>query len=83
VQQLVSYLDAHSGAASAILTLGILGLTILYVWSNFLLVKENRLLRKAGSDPEVVAYLLPDQRTPQSRSGKFRFTMKRLSIGAA
>lgn len=30
----------------------------------FFLVKENQLLRKAGTEPEVVAYLLPDRRHP-------------------
>jgi hypothetical protein len=37
-------------------------MAIAVVWLTAVLAKDNRLLRKAGTEPDVVAYLLPDQR---------------------
>jgi hypothetical protein len=38
------------------------GTTIVYAWLTGVLAIENRRLRKAGTEPEVIAYLFPDAR---------------------
>ena len=64
------WLNENSGAITAICTLVIavftivaVGVTSLMAWMNRELVKENRLLRKAGTEPEVAVYLKADSQT--------------------
>lgn len=50
----VQFLDTHDSAITALATIALAVLT-------WILAKENRLLRKAGTEPEVIAYLIPDK----------------------
>lgn len=62
VLEMLEMLQRYSGAITALLTIALVIITGIYAWLTRSLVVENRLLRKAGSDPAVVAYLLPDHR---------------------
>ncbi|MDQ7250763.1 hypothetical protein [Dongia sedimenti] len=52
--------NRYQGAISGLATLVIAIATIVYVKLTHQLAVENRLLRKAGTEPQVVAYLMPD-----------------------
>jgi hypothetical protein len=63
MSDLVFWLNANpnavsglASAVSAIATVVLAMTTIVYAWHTWQLAKENRLLRRAGTDPQVVAY---------------------------
>jgi hypothetical protein len=53
--------------------------TVVYAWLTAILAKENRLLRKAGTEPQIVAYLSIH---PQI-SGPLNFTLANVGQGPA
>ncbi len=62
ILQALEWLNKYNGALIVLLTLVLLGLNVASAFIAFGAFRENRLLRKAGSEPEVVAYFLPDDR---------------------
>ena len=56
----INYLNENQGAITAIATVAIAVLAGLTFWQNRTLIKENRILRKAGTEPKVVAYIKPN-----------------------
>ena len=62
LQTFVAWATENQGVITTVATM-IMALTSLAtVWLTITLNRENKLLRKAGTEPEVVAYLLIDQR---------------------
>ena len=59
---IIEFLNGNHGAVTAIATLIIAGSAIISVWISKELAKENRLLRKASTEPEVAAFLKRDSR---------------------
>jgi hypothetical protein len=59
---LLEWTNSNQGAITAIATALIAVMAVVTAWLTRTLARENRLLRKAGTEPEVVAYLLPDRR---------------------
>ena len=59
-----SFFKTSEGASlvTAISTLVLMLTTIVYARLTAVLTRENKLLRKAATEPQVVAYLSPDQR---------------------
>ena len=57
---IIEFLNENHGAVTAIATLIIAVSTIISVWISKELAKENRLLRKASTEPEVAAFLKAD-----------------------
>lgn len=62
---IMGWLKIDESAATALLalttataTIVLAATTIVYAWHTWQLVKENRLLRKAGTDPQVVAFAI-------------------------
>jgi hypothetical protein len=51
-----------TSVTTAISTVVLTATTMIYAWLTAILAKENRLLRKAGTEPQVVAYLRPHPR---------------------
>lgn len=62
MEEFLELLKDHSGAITALATVVLTATTIVYAALTAVLARENRLLRRAGTEPEVVAYLIPDQR---------------------
>jgi hypothetical protein len=61
---MLEWLNTNQGAVTAGAT-GVIALaSIVTAWITATLAKENRLLRKAGTEPEVVAYLMTNPRIP-------------------
>ena len=58
----VKFVNAQQGAITALATLIIALAAIATTILTRSLTRENKLLRKAGKEPEVVAYLMTDQR---------------------
>lgn len=82
----IAWLNANSGAISvlasivaALATVVLMATTIVYAWHTWQLAKENRLLRKAGTDPQVVAYASLNPRA----WGAIEFVISNLGKGAA
>ncbi|MCE2465459.1 MAG: hypothetical protein J4G01_05190 [Dehalococcoidia bacterium] len=65
---IIEYLNENSGAVTAIATLSIAVSAIVSLWISKELAKENRLLRKASTEPEVAAYLKSDSRLKHARN---------------
>ena len=61
--------------ATVVLTLT----TIVYACLTYVLAKENKLLRKAGTEPQVIAYLSPHPRIP----GPLLFILANVGQGPA
>ena len=59
---IIEFLNGNHGAVTAIATLIIAVSAIISVWISKELAKENRLLRKASTEPEVAAFLKTDSR---------------------
>ena len=77
-----SNIGAITGFASiiaAIATVVLALTTIVYAWHTWQLAKENRLLRKAGTDPQVVAYASLNPRV----WGAIDFVISNIGKGAA
>ncbi len=62
VTDLLDLTTTYQGAITALATAVIAATGIATVWLTATLARENRLLHKAGTEPDVVAYLIPDQR---------------------
>ena len=60
----IDWLNANSGLVTVVATCVIALSAVVTVFLTFLLAKENRILRRSGTDPEVAAYLTSD---PQKR----------------
>jgi hypothetical protein len=80
------WLNANQGAATALAaivstlaTVVLAVTTIVYAWHTWQLAKENRLLRKAGTDPQVVAYAMINPRV----YGAIDFVIANIGKGAA
>lgn len=58
------FVQNYNGAITAIATVVVMGATVVYAKLTMGLLNENRLLRKAGTEPNVVAYLMPDKNEP-------------------
>lgn len=58
----LTWVNANQGAITALATVVLTATTMIYAWHTAVLAKENKLLRKAGSEPEVIAYLNPHPR---------------------
>jgi hypothetical protein len=58
----VKWLNDDGTAVTAFSTIVLTATTIVYAWLTGILVLENRRLRRAGTEPEVIAYLFPDAR---------------------
>jgi len=56
----LNFIANNDSALTAISTAVIAVATMVSVGVTIVLARENRILRKAGTDPKVVAYLLPD-----------------------
>ena len=59
---IIEFLNENHGAVTAIATLIIAVSAIMSVWISKQLAKENRLLRRASTEPEVAAFLKADSR---------------------
>ena len=59
---LIDWLNTNSGAVTTIATVIIAGTAIVTVFLTKTLATENRLLRKAGTEPKVVPYIKVDHR---------------------
>ena len=59
---MITWLNTNSAAITAIATVVLTATTIVYAWLTGILALENRRLRKAGTEPAVIAYLFPDAR---------------------
>ena len=56
----LEFVNKNANAITAIATVVLTITTMVYAWLTSVLAKENRRLRKEGSEPQVVAMLLPD-----------------------
>ena len=56
-----NFLKTSEGASltTAISTIVLTLTTMVYAWLTAVLAKENKLLRKAGTEPQIIAYLSP------------------------
>src|SRR4051794_28773146 len=61
MNEMLTWVQTNQAALIAISTVVTAVATVVMAWLNGTLVRENRRLRKAGTEPEVVAYLLPDR----------------------
>lgn len=59
---MIEWLNTNGPAITALATVILTATTIVYAWLTGILAIENRRLRKAGTEPEVIAYLFPDVR---------------------
>jgi hypothetical protein len=64
LENVLFWLDTHNGLVTAAATIVIALSAVLTTYLTRTLASENRLLRKAGTEPEVVVYLMPDGRFP-------------------
>ena len=62
---LVEWLNSNHALISAVATVVIAVSAIVTVWLTRTLANENRLMRKLGTQPEVVAYLATDSQRPR------------------
>jgi hypothetical protein len=60
VTEFLNWTTTYQGAITALATAAIAATGLATVWLTATLVRESRLLRKAGTEPDVIAYLLPD-----------------------
>ncbi|WP_315807390.1 MULTISPECIES: hypothetical protein [unclassified Bradyrhizobium] len=75
------FLKTSEGASvtTAISTVVLTLTTMAYAWLTAILAKENRLLRKAGTEPQVIAYLAVHPRI----SGPLQFILANVGQGPA
>ena len=59
---LIAFANIYQGAIIALATAVIAVAAVVTALLTFSLARENRLLRKLGTEPQVVAYLMTDQR---------------------
>src|SRR5919107_770169 len=60
----LDFVQTYNGAFTAASTFAIFLATLASAYIAAKLAAENRILRKAGTEPHVIAYLLPDERHP-------------------
>lgn len=60
--ELIAYLNTNGPAITTLATVILTITTIIYAWLTGILAIENRRLRKAGTEPQLIAYLFPDAR---------------------
>ena len=65
---IIEWLNGNHGAVTAIATFIIAISAIVSVWISKQLATENRLLRKASTEPEVAAFLRADSRVKRARN---------------
>ena len=75
----IEWLNANHGLISAVATTVIALFAIITAWLTKSLANENRLMRKFGTEPKVVAYLAPDSRQPHA----VNFILANVGRGAA
>jgi hypothetical protein len=75
------FLKTSEGASltTALSTVVLTGTTMVYAWLTAILARENKLLRKAGTEPQVIAYLAPHPRL----SGPLQFILANIGQGPA
>lgn len=75
------FLKTSEGASltTALSTVVLTVTTMVYAWLTAILARENKLLRKAGTEPQVVAYLSPHPRI----IGPLQFTLANVGQGPA
>jgi hypothetical protein len=75
------FLKTSEGASvtTAISTVVLTATTMAYAWLTAILAKENKLLRKAGTEPQVIAYLRLHPRI----SGPIQFCISNVGQGPA
>ena len=75
------FLKTSEGASitTAISTVVLTATTMVYAWLTAILAKENKLLRKAGTEPQVIAYLAVHPRI----SGPLQFILANVGQGPA
>jgi hypothetical protein len=75
------FLKTTEGASltTAISTIVLTLTTMVYAWLTAILAKENKLLRKAGTEPQVIAYLSPHPRIV----GPLQFILANVGQGPA
>ncbi|WP_420966822.1 hypothetical protein [Bradyrhizobium sp. B120] len=75
------FLKTSEGASltTALSTVVLTVTTMVYAWLTAILARENKLLRKAGTEPQVVAYLTPHPRI----IGPLQFALANVGQGPA
>jgi hypothetical protein len=83
---MIAWLNANAGAVGAIASavsafaaVVLMGTTIVYAWHTSQLAIENRLQRKAGTEPQVVGYAIINARV----YGAIDFVIRNIGKGAA
>jgi hypothetical protein len=76
-----NFLKTSEGASltTAISTIVLTLTTMVYAWLTAVLAKENKLLRKAGTEPQIIAYLSPYPRIV----GPLQFILANVGQGPA
>lgn len=62
MKDVIAWLNTNSAAVTAVATVVLTMTTVVYAWLTGVLAVENRRLRRAGTEPLVIAYLFPDAR---------------------
>lgn len=62
----IEWLNANHGFVSAVAAVFIALFAFITVGLTWALARENRLIRKSGTEPKVVAYLVTDSHRPQA-----------------
>jgi hypothetical protein len=57
LKEIFAWLNSIQGGVVALSSIVLALTTIVYAWHTSVLAKENRLLREAGTEPQVIAYL--------------------------
>lgn len=61
-KRLIQFVNTQQGAITALATVVIALVTTATTFLTRAMIRENKLLRKAGTEPEVIAYLMADRR---------------------
>ena len=68
----LNFFNTYDGLVVAIAT-GVIA------WLTYQLVRENRILRRIGTEPEIIAYLIPDSKVPSV----VNFVIENVGMGVA
>lgn len=79
LQGILNFAAQNQAGIIAIGTVVLVLVTAVYALFTWLLVRENRLLRQLGSDPHVIAYIVPERRN----SGAIEFAVTNTGRGVA
>lgn len=58
---ILNFLDKHSGAASVLVTISLVFVTIIYVFLTWRMAKEAKTMRKLQSEPNVIVFYRPKE----------------------